>query len=61
MKFFICVIGMVMFIEGMPYFAWPDKMKNMMVKLIEIPDGPLRRFGFFLMLFGLALVYWGKS
>jgi len=60
MKFFLCVLGMVMFIEGLPYFGFPDKMKAMMEKIGEIPDGSLRIFGFVLMFLGLFLVYLGK-
>ena len=61
MKFFLCVVGLVMFIEGLPYFAFPDKMKGWIVKVLELPDGALRRFGFALMLIGLFLVYLGRS
>jgi uncharacterized protein YjeT (DUF2065 family) len=60
MKFFLCVIGMVMIIEGLPYFAFPEKMKSWVEKIIELPDGVLRRFGFVLMLLGLLLVYAGR-
>ena len=28
MEFFLCVIGMVMIIEGFPYFTFPEKMKS---------------------------------
>ena len=61
MKFFICVIGMVMIIEGIPYFIFPDKMKNWMEKMLEMPPATLRIVGFFLMLTGLGFVYWGKG
>ena len=61
MKFFLCVLGMVMLIEGLPYFAFPDKMKYWLEKILEIPDSTLRKFGFVLMLAGLGLVYMGKS
>ena len=60
MKFFLCVIGMVMIIEGLPYFGFPDRMKQMMKSVIQIPDDALRKFGFVLMLCGLGLVYIGK-
>jgi len=60
MKFFLCVIGMVMVVEGLPYFAVPDKMKNMVKMLLELPDKSIRRFGGFLMILGLILVYIGK-
>ncbi|MBA3013052.1 MAG: DUF2065 domain-containing protein [Proteobacteria bacterium] len=57
MKFFMCVLGMVMIVEGLPYFAFPDKMKRLVQMIIGIDDTQLRRFGFVLMLTGLALVY----
>jgi uncharacterized protein YjeT (DUF2065 family) len=60
MEFFLCVIGMVMIIEGVPYFAFPEKMKLWVRKMLEIPEGSLRRFGFFLMAFGLFLIYLGR-
>ena len=51
---------MVMIVEGIPYFAFPDKMKVWVRKVIEIPDLQLRRTGLILMGFGLFLVYIGK-
>jgi uncharacterized protein YjeT (DUF2065 family) len=61
MEFFLCVIGMVMIFEGLPYFAFPQKMKIWILKLLEVPEGTLRKFGFVLMLIGLGLVYMGKN
>jgi uncharacterized protein len=61
MKFFLCVIGMVMVVEGLPYFAFPEKMKFVIQKVIEMPDKALQKFGFVLMLIGLCLVYLGKQ
>ena len=61
MKFFLCVIGMVMVVEGFPYFAFPGKMKFVIQKVIEMPDKALQKFGFVLMLMGICLVYIGKS
>ena len=60
MKFFLCVMGMVMIIEGLPYFAFPEKMKEWILKVTEMPDDMLRRFGIFLMFAGLGLVYYAK-
>ena len=60
MKFFLCVIGMVMVIEGLPYFAFPEKMKFWIQKIVGTPDGALRRFGLVLMVLGLVLVYFGR-
>ena len=60
MEFFLCVIGMVMVVEGLPYFAFPKKMKFVIQKVIEMPDKALQKFGFVLMLVGICLVYLGK-
>ena len=60
MSFFLCVIGMVMIVEGLPYFAFPEKMKSVVNKLLQMPDGTLRKFGFVLMVAGLLFVYVGK-
>ena len=60
MKFFLCVIGLVMVLEGLPYFAFPEKMKSWMNKILDMPEGTLRKFGFVLMLTGVWLVYMGK-
>ena len=60
MKFFLCVIGMVMVVEGLPYFAFPVKMKLVIRKVLEMSDKALQKYGFVLMLFGLFLVYLGR-
>jgi uncharacterized protein YjeT (DUF2065 family) len=60
MDFFLCVLGMVMIVEGIPYFAFPDKMKVWVQKVLEIPDLQLRRTGLILMGLGLFLVFLGK-
>lgn len=60
MKYFLCVMGMVMIVEGLPYFAFPEKMKNLVERLLDMPTGFLRKFGFVLMATGLLLVYMGR-
>jgi len=60
MDYFLCVLGMVMVIEGIPYFVFPGKMKTWVQKILEIPEGALRKFGFVLMFLGLLIVYLGR-
>jgi len=60
MEFFLCVLGMVMVVEGLPYFAFPEKMKFWVQKITEMPENALRKFGLVIMLIGLGLVYLGK-
>jgi uncharacterized protein YjeT (DUF2065 family) len=47
-------------IEGLPYFAFPNKMKTWLGKIIVSPDSALRRVGLVLMVLGLSLVYFGR-
>lgn len=61
MDYFLCVIGMVMIVEGLPYFAFPEKMKMVVRKVMEMSDAHLRRFGLVLMIVGLWVVYLGRS
>ncbi len=61
MKFFLCVLGMVMIIEGLPYFAAPEKMKYWVQKVIATPDSSLRRLGLVLMVIGLFMVFVGRA
>ncbi len=57
MKLLFCLLGLVLVIEGLPYFAFPDKMKNWMKKIEELPDPHLRAMGFVAMCIGLVMVY----
>ena len=59
MKFFLCVMGMVLVVEGLPYFAFPEKLKIYLLKVQTVPDATLRLLGFLAMISGLILVYWG--
>jgi hypothetical protein len=61
LKFFLCVIGMVLVLEGLPYFAFPEKIKSLYQKIQDASDTNLRMFGFLAMVIGLMLVYFGTS
>jgi uncharacterized protein YjeT (DUF2065 family) len=60
MKFFLCVLGMVLIIEGLPYFAFPERIKTYLTKIVEVPDSSLRIMGLLSMMAGLILVYFGR-
>jgi len=60
-KFFLCVVGMVLVLEGLPYFAFPEKIKTLYVKIQEISDTNMRMLGFLAMVIGLLLVFFGTS
>jgi len=61
MKFFLCVIGMVFIIEGLPYFAFPEKLKVYLARIAETSDSSLRIMGLAAIITGLVLVYFGKT
>ena len=57
MKLLFCLIGLIFVVEGVPYFAFPDKMKLWMKKIQNIPDSHLRVMGFVAMCVGLIMAY----
>ena len=54
-------MGVVLVIEGLPYFAFPEKIKIFLSKLQDIPDTTLRILGLLSMITGLILVYFGRT
>ncbi|NPU83356.1 MAG: DUF2065 domain-containing protein [Syntrophaceae bacterium] len=60
MEFFLCVLGLIFIIEGLPYFAFPAQVKQYLVKLLEVPDRTLRILGLGAIVTGLLLVYFGR-
>jgi uncharacterized protein YjeT (DUF2065 family) len=61
MKDFICALGIVFIIEGLPYFIFPEKLKIYLIKITAMPDSTLRFLGISSMICGLILLYWGRS
>jgi uncharacterized protein YjeT (DUF2065 family) len=60
MSLFLSALGLMMVFEGIPYFCFPTRVKAFARKIPEIPDTTLRIMGFFLMLLGLAVAYFGR-
>ena len=57
MKLFLTLIGLVLIVEGLPYFAFPDKMKKWMRIIQDVPEAQLRVMGFISMCIGLLIAY----
>lgn len=57
MKLLITVLGMVFVLEGLPYFAFPEKMQDYMRKMMEMPPEKLRVMGMVSMAMGLLLCF----
>ena len=54
-------LGLIMVVEGVPLFCFPDQLKELARKLLELENTTLRSIGLVLMLLGLAVVYVSKS
>jgi uncharacterized protein len=61
MKDFLCVLGLIFIIEGLPYFVFPEKLKVYLAKIITMPDSTLRFLGITSMIAGLILLYFGRT
>ncbi len=60
MDYFLCVLGMVLIIEGLPYLVFPEKLKPYLMKITALPDSTLRFFGISAIILGLILLYFGR-
>lgn len=56
MKLFLVAIGLVMILEGVPYFLSPKSAKEITMMIQEMEDKTLRIIGFVLMMIGLGIV-----
>ena len=61
MKMLFCLLGLVMFVEGLPYVLSPAKMKKWLMTIQEIPDPHLRVMGILLMATGLLITHFFKE
>ena len=53
----LVVLGVVMIVEGIPWFLSPSGYKRMLLQLLPVKDTVLRLLGLSCMLGGLLLVY----
>ena len=57
MKLLLLVVGMVLIVEGLPYAAAPEKMREWLLKLSEVPPATLRIIGLLSLTSGLMLCW----
>lgn len=57
----IVVLGVVLIVEGMPWFLSPRGTRRMLSELFQLTDNSLRAIGLIFMLSGLLLVYFVKG
>ena len=54
------VVGLICFMEGIPYLATPEHVKKWLQWVLSVSDSSLRFLGGALMVVGLLLVYLGR-
>ncbi|WP_432821309.1 DUF2065 domain-containing protein [Trichloromonas sp.] len=59
MEFLLSVVGVVLIVEGVPWFLSPGSAKKALRQLAILPESSLRILGALLMLAGLLVVYLG--
>ena len=57
MRYFLSVLGMALVLEGLPYFAFPEKVKEFLAKVLPLSDSKLRILGLGVIALGLFLLY----
>ena len=56
----LVILGVVLIVEGMPWFLSPRNTKRMLSELFQVNDQSLRGIGLVFMLVGLLIVYLAK-
>ncbi len=57
MKILFLLIGLILILEGLPYVAAPEGMRDWLKKLSEMESGQLRSMGLIAMTIGLVICF----
>lgn len=60
MKLLLVAGGLVLVLEGIPWFLSPQRVRILLADLARLPDGVLRGCGLLAMVLGLILVWAGR-
>ena len=60
MAYFLCVLGLVLVFEGLPYFISPELVKRLAQQLSGLPARQMRGLGLVMALAGLGLIWCGR-
>lgn len=61
MDFLVVVFGVVLIVEGIPWFLSPGGYKRLLLQVLPLGDAVLRVCGLTMMLGGLLIVYLVKG
>jgi len=57
MGFLLTALGLLLIVEGVPWFLSPEGVRRLLRQIVLLPDGVLRFGGLAAMLTGLLIVY----
>ena len=60
-KLMVTILGVVMVLEGIPWFLSPSAMKQVYLQMLTLSETRLRVMGLFFMMSGLLVVYWVRG
>jgi len=61
MRILFTSLGLLLVLEGLPWFLSPLRLRQAMAQLARLSDGQLRVLGLLCMLSGLLLVYLARG
>ena len=61
MDVFLAALGLLLIFEGIPYFIFPQRMKEFLNEIQGLPDESLRKIGLIAMLVGLFIVFLARN
>jgi uncharacterized protein len=54
----VLAMGLVLVLEGLMPMVAPGRWRRLFEQMLQLQDGQIRFFGIFLVLIGLALMWW---
>jgi len=57
----LLIFGAVLVLEGLPYFLFPEKLKNFYKQIEKTDPNALRAIGFVTLMLGLLIVYFVRG
>jgi uncharacterized protein YjeT (DUF2065 family) len=54
----VLAMGLVLVLEGLMPMIAPSRWRRLFEQMLQLQDGQIRFFGIFLVLIGLALMWW---
>ena len=57
----LLILGAVLVLEGLPYFLFPEKLKNFYKQIEKAEPNTLRAIGFVTLAIGLLIVYLARG